>query len=288
MTRPEPSRTAATTAPQRVFVVQEKTPETLGIDNVRKEAAGYFATAGKVGAMLGSVKSEDVQIVKRTAVFRPYWKIVAGNAYRFSRTRNHSFHVEQDVESIVLMNQTIAITPQRDLEQLVMETASNTGDEYGAAERFGDPSPDIRSRAMAVATGTPVDQKNGQVNLANVTENALYVYVGKFLFDGVTGTESKETFDLLKGKEVVPVDESALKTQGNVIAPTFTREQVVEETTARLAKRPKDMAGEPTEHQLVVGELSLIYLPYYEFTFAYKDKTRTARLDGVTGKMEET
>lgn len=272
----------------RIFVVQEATPETVGLDHVKKTAAGYFSAAGKVGALLGSVKPEDVNIVKRTTVFKPYWKVVAGQAYRFSRVHSHTLRVEQDVESLVLMGNTINVTPDRNLEQMIMERASKTTGDYGATEGPEESSVDLRTRANAVATGNPIDGANGDVTLQNIRENALYMYVGKFLFDATLGTESKETYDLLRDKEVVPINEDALRGRGNLVSPTLTREQVVNEVYTRLGRRPKDMMGEPIEHQFVIGELSLIYIPSYEFTFEHKDKIRTARLDGATGKMDET
>lgn len=286
--QPQPSRTSATMVQPRVYVVQQATPETIGIDNIRKTAAGYFSAAGKVGALLGAVKPEEIVVAKRTAVFRPYWRIVGGHAYRFSRVHNHAFRVEHDVESVEVFGQTITITPDKQLEQMIMESASKATDEYGATEGLGETAPDMRTRATAVATGTPVTSREGEVDLQNVKENVVYMYVGKFVFDAVSGTESKETYDLLKDKDMVPIDEDALRGTGTLIPPTFSREQLINEVSTRLSRRPKDMQGEPTEHQFVVGELSLIYLPYYEFTFEYKDKTRTARLDGATGKMEET
>lgn len=282
--QPAPSQTAAVTVQQRVYVVEQATPETIGIDNVRKTAAGYFSAAGKVGAMLGVVKPEEITIVTRTAVFRPYWKVVGGNAYRFSRVHNHTFQVERDVESVVLMQNTVIVMPAPQLQQLIMERATNSSNEYGAVEGSGEATSDTRSKAM----GGPPVAREGRVELQNLRENALYMYVGKFLFDGVQGTESKETYDALKNKGMVAIDEDALRGRGTLVSPSFTREQVVDEVSRRLSRMPTDMAGQPTEHQFVIGELSLIYIPYYEFTFEYKGKTRTARLDGMTGKMEET
>ncbi len=41
------------------------------------------------------------------------------------------------------------------------------------------------------------------------------------------------------------------------------------------------------EQEFRLSEMSLIYIPFYDFTLEYKDKMRTIRLNGMTGEIKE-
>lgn len=210
-----------TDAEAKVLSVEPlKTPETIGIEGIKKSSTPYFAPAGRVGALFGAVKAEDIEIAKTTSL-GPLQNVLKGKLS--------------------------SVLGSKDAEL----------------------------------------EKKVELNVSDVLEIATYTYSGKFLFDGNLGVESKEIFDSLKGRDLHPISEVSLKKKGHVLEATYAKEEVMEEVRKRLCKEPEETPRRILEQEFYVSELSLIYLPFYDFTLEHKDKMRTIRLNGMTGEIKE-
>lgn len=266
------------------------TPESVGTDSIKKQGTRYFAPGGRFGALLGAVKPEDIKIAKQTAVFRPYWRVSAGYACRYLRRHSHKLPLENDVESVTIYGKPQPVTGERlRLSDLLAKAGSSTSLGYGPVKLSLGPLEGVLKGKISSVLGSrdAEMEKKVEVDVSDIVETAAYTYTGKFLFDATQSTESKEIFELLEGKDMLPAREPALKKQGIVLEPSYTREEVVEEVRKRLSKEPEESPRRIIEQEFLLSELSLIYLPSYDFTLEYNTKMRTIRLDGVTGGFKE-
>ncbi len=265
------------------------TPESVGTDKIKREGTKFFAPGGKFGAFLGAVKPDDIKVARKTAVLRPYWRISGGFACRYLRRHSHRLSLENDVESVTIYGKPQSVTGERlRLSDMLAKAGASTSLGYGPVKLSLGPLESIMKGKISSVLGSKDTELERRVEVAlpDIIESAVFTYTGRFLFDATQGTESKEIFDLLEGKDLIPTREPALKRTGLVLEPSFTREEVIEEVRKRLAKKPEETPRRVIEQEFVLTELCLIYLPSYDFTLEYNGKMRTLRLDGVTGEFK--
>ncbi len=267
------------------------TPESVGTENVKKQGTRFFAPGGRIGVFFGAVKAEDIKIAKKTTVFRPYWRVSGGYACRYLRGHTHKLSLENDVESVTIYGRPQSVTGERlRLSDLLAKAGASTGLGYGPVKLSLGPLENVLKGKISSVLGSRDAEleKKVELTISGIIEAAAYTYTGRFLFDATQSTESKEIFDLLEGKDLLPAKEPALKKQGVVLEPSYTREEVTEEVRKRLSKEPEETPRRITEQEFLLSEMSLIYLPSYDFTLQYNEKMRTIRLDGVTGEFKTT
>lgn len=266
------------------------TPESIGTDAIKKFSTRYFALGGRVGALFGAVKPEEIKIAKTTGVFRPYWRITAGYACRYLRKHNHQLPLESDVESVTIYGKPQSVTGEKvKLSDLLASVGASTSLGYGPVKISLGPLQNLLKGKISSLLGSKDAEleKKVELNIGDVTERATYTYTGRFLFDANLGTESKEIYDSLEGRDLHPVSEAALKRQGHLVEATYTKEEVTEEVRKRLTKEPEETPRRILEQEFRLTEMNLIYLPFYDLTLEYKDKMRPIRINGMTGEIKE-
>lgn len=264
------------------------TPESLGNDRLKKEAARFFAPAGRLGALLGAVKPEEIKVAKKTTVYRPYWRILAGYACRYLRAHSHEISVEDDVEEVTIYGKSQSLAGERlRLSDLLAKVGAGTSLGYGPVKlSLGPLEHALKGKISSVLGSRDKElERKVQLTVSDIIEQAAYSYNGNFLFDATQGIESKQVFDALEGRDMLVVTESSLKRQGMVLEPSYTREEAIEEIRKRLSHEPDETPRRILEQEFRVEELSLIYIPSFDFTFQYDKRMMPVRLDGMTGEF---
>jgi hypothetical protein len=246
----------------------------------------FFAPAGRIGAFLGAVKPEQIKIVKRTTVHRPYWRISAGYACRYLRNHSHDITVEDDVEAVSIYGKSQTVTGERlKLSDLLAKASAGASLGYGPIKISLGPLEHALKGKISSALGSRDKEfeRRAQLSVSGIVEQAAYTYSGNFLFDATQGVESKEVFDTLEGRDLLVTSEGNLKKQGVVLEPSYTKEEAIEEVRKRLSREPDESPRRILEQEFKLLELSLIYIPSYDFTFQYDKRMMPVRLDGMTG-----
>jgi hypothetical protein len=264
-------------------------PEATRTDEVIKQSAQFFAPAGKIGAILGVVDTDQIVVSKQTELFRPYWRISAGYACRFIRVHDHTTVLETDIEYIHIsgVKQTIGETESPPLDEILAAAGSNANVDYGPI-RIDSQSltpPESTSSPLGARTDAGVDRT--EVTIPAILETARLAYTGRFVFDATLSTESKDTYEVLQKQTLYPITEENLRKRGTVLEPTFKKEDVVNEVRRLLAKKPTDNPHRIIEQEFLLSEVSLIYLPYIDYTLSYKGNTKQVRYDAATEKVRE-
>jgi hypothetical protein len=283
--------TVVTRAVEKTLSVQPiYSPETVGHDNIKKSSTRYFAPAGRIGAFFGAVKPEDIEIAKSSILFRPYWRVTGGYACRYRRRHSHKLSLENDVESVTIYGKDQSVTAERTrLSDLLAKVGADTGLGYGPVRISLSPLEGVLKGGLSSILGAKDIEvgKKVELEIKDIIETAAFAYTGAFLFDATSSLECEEIFDSLNGKDLRPAHEPELRKQGQVLEPTFSKEEAIEIVKDKIYREPEETPRKIIEHEFRISETSLIYIPFYELFLRCKGKTKQVRLNGITGKITE-
>jgi hypothetical protein len=196
--------------------------------------------------------------------FVPFWKLRGFHECFYFRGNSYILKAPDDVLAVQIENRVVDIIPK-------LREARGTFEQ-------------IKSR---IAGGGTTQVSERLLKIDNVTELAYQFKDGYLLTNG-KGDEDVEA-ELFLSKDITmkraenPEAEAPRGFAYKVVHPEATKEDVVKAFHERIVKPPSGFQ-KILSNRFEISNLSLIYVPYFEFIFGFTGRARRLVLHGYTGE----
>lgn len=260
------------------------------IQRAKENSVKYFTSLGKLGAILGRVKPEEIAVIDKETVYRPYWEIAGTYGCRYLRKHSHKIGIEQNVEAVQIYgHEQQVVTKQVKLSDLLSKVGGSVTLGVGVVSLPLAPLEDIiRNRLSKVlSTRDFTLDRETELCVDDIIERVLLVYTARAVYDANLGKQDGAmTSSLGKVKEYEGVDIQTLKGSGKVIDALYSKERVIEDFKRQIAIPPKESPQRIIEQEYVVNEVKLIYVPFYILKLKRGLDVKEVEMNALTGITE--
>lgn len=233
----------------------------VAANRVEKDKTSFVTKKG----IFDRSKPEEIKIIKKDIMFKPFWKIVCASDCKFLRRGKYEINVDSDVEAVCIDGKEKEVSKKHLKVSDVISKVSLTGGIYGLNAVL-----DLESGVKTLASKVLGDKdislsKKTKLNIDGVIERVRRCTVANLVFDANKSIEDKNIFNKLVKTESIKTTLKNLEKKGKVLDVQLEKNKIINEAKKKVVKEPEDNPSRILEHIFSVDELKLIYVPFYSF-----------------------